>query len=127
MTPPAQDGLPAAGGTYCLILRNRVAWRGPVGRLQDCGFAAGWYVYVGSAFGTGGLRARLRHHLRISGRPRWHIDYLRSHMDICEIWYSVSQRHAEVHRVPVSGLGHRTAGPPATCFSWRTNLRSPRW
>lgn len=38
----------------------------------------GRYVYVGSAHGPGGLRARLGRHLRGDGRPHWHIDVLRA-------------------------------------------------
>lgn len=45
-----------------------------VGRLGETGFRAGAYAYVGSA--AGGLRGRLRRHLRAEKRTRWHIDYL---------------------------------------------------
>ena len=38
--------------------------------------APGWYVYAGSANGPGGIRARLRHHLRAEKRPHWHVDQL---------------------------------------------------
>ena len=40
--------------------------------------ARGAYLYVGSAHGPGGLRARLGRHLAGAGRPHWHIDYLRA-------------------------------------------------
>jgi Uri superfamily endonuclease len=47
-----------------------------VGRLGRFDFTAGLYVYVGSAFGPGGLAARVGRHLRSGKRLRWHIDYL---------------------------------------------------
>ncbi|MBU7005001.1 MAG: DUF123 domain-containing protein [Theionarchaea archaeon] len=36
----------------------------------------GIYCYVGSAFGPGGLKARVSRHLRHEKPLRWHIDYL---------------------------------------------------
>jgi Uri superfamily endonuclease len=47
----------------------------------------GYYVYVGSACGPGGLRSRIGHHLRAAERPRWHIDYLRARLPISGVWY----------------------------------------
>ena len=52
----------------------------------------GFYVYVGSAFGSGGLRARIAHHGRRARRPRWHIDYLRLHAAPCRVWLSGEAR-----------------------------------
>mgnify|MGYP001244138432 CR=1 FL=1 len=37
---------------------------------------SGWYLYVGSAHGGGGIGARLRHHFRTDKRIHWHIDEL---------------------------------------------------
>lgn len=66
-------------GIYCLILRTCGAIVS-VGALGDVTFPAGWYCYVGSALGPGGL-ARVTRHIRLfhgegARRPRWHIDYL---------------------------------------------------
>ncbi len=38
----------------------------------------GYYIYVGSARGPGGVRARLRRHFSRDKKPWWHIDYLLS-------------------------------------------------
>ena len=67
----------ARPGTYALLLRARSGGRIQIGRCGSLAVRPGWYVYVGSAFGPGGLRARLRHHCRLAERPHWHIDYLR--------------------------------------------------
>jgi Uri superfamily endonuclease len=73
----AADMLPVAPGSYILILRADQAATISVGRLGDVPIVPGWYLYTGSALGTGGLHGRVRHHLRPVTRPHWHIDYLR--------------------------------------------------
>jgi Uri superfamily endonuclease len=64
-------------GSYIVILRsneNRPVLIGACGQLQ---LRPGYYLYAGSALGPGGLRARVGRHLAGTGRPRWHIDFLR--------------------------------------------------
>jgi len=45
-----------------------------VGKLGVLPLQPGFYVYVGSAHGPSGLRARLAHHLGPGSRRHWHID-----------------------------------------------------
>lgn len=59
-----------------------------VGSLGLLSLKAGWYLYVGSAFGPGGVKARCGHHRKVSSRPRWHIDYLRRFAPLREIWFT---------------------------------------
>ncbi|MFN8566835.1 MAG: DUF123 domain-containing protein [Kouleothrix sp.] len=66
---------------YLLILRLDADLADfAIGRLGCYCFTAGYYLYVGSAFGSGGITARLAHHQH---RPKplaaTHIDYLREH------------------------------------------------
>ncbi len=75
-------------GTYALILFSSSSAAIEVGRLGRCELRPGFYVYVGSALGPGGLRARIAHHQRVSQRPRWHIDYLRARTRLERVWYS---------------------------------------
>jgi Uri superfamily endonuclease len=93
MSPP----LPSTSGTYAIILGNAARQTVTVGRLGELPLRNGYYLYVGSAFGPGGLRARLAHHLSISRRPHWHIDYLRRVTEPAAIWF---QQHSskEEHR-----------------------------
>jgi Uri superfamily endonuclease len=70
--------LPTGKGTYGLLLRLDEAREIEVGRLGRFVFKAGYYLYVGSALGPGGLAARLGRHLRGEKGPFWHIDYLRA-------------------------------------------------
>lgn len=71
-----------------LVLRSAKRLALDVGRLGRIDLPGGWYLYVGSAFGPGGVAARCNHHRRISERPRWHIDYLRSRAPLRAIWFT---------------------------------------
>ena len=77
---------PQGKGTYILILRLAAPAAITVGKLGTFDFAAGWYAYTGSAFGPGGLRGRLKHHLSPVKTPHWHIDYLRQHASVESVW-----------------------------------------
>jgi Uri superfamily endonuclease len=60
-----------------------------VGKLGEIAFPAGCYLYVGSALGPGGLRARLERHRRRLGKSKhahWHIDYLRERATWAGAW-----------------------------------------
>lgn len=86
---------PKNPGTYALILGLPTTRSIRIGKLGEFDFPAGYYVYVGSAFGPGGLAGRLNRHQRlaedIAGRKRlhWHIDYLRQHSELWGAWYAV--------------------------------------
>ena len=73
-------------GVYLLVLRLSVARSLDVGALGRRAFPAGWYLYAGSAHGPGGLHARLRRHLSLDKRIRWHVDYLRFACEFVEAW-----------------------------------------
>jgi Uri superfamily endonuclease len=89
------NALPPLPGSYILILRAEQRAEITVGRLGSVRVAPGWYLYTGSALGTGGLRGRVRHHLRPVTRPHWHIDHLRQVCVVVEIWYTVDTRRRE--------------------------------
>lgn len=69
------DRLPTFPGAYALCLRLEAPLRidlpGAAGVLP-----AGRHVYAGSAYGPGGVRARLKRHFRPDKRPHWHVDRL---------------------------------------------------
>jgi sugar fermentation stimulation protein A len=62
------------GGVYIAVFRLAQARRIRVGRLGTFGFAAGAYLYVGSA--SRNLSARLARHARRRKPLHWHVDYL---------------------------------------------------
>jgi Uri superfamily endonuclease len=89
------DALPAARGTYALelFLAKRSCLQ--IGKLGAFDFPRGYYVYVGSARGAGGLRARLLRHWCDDKRVHWHIDYLRAVARPVRVWYSTAKRADE--------------------------------
>ena len=66
-------------GIYCLLIKNSSEQSISVGALGSITFPAGYYIYVGSALGSGGL-SRVSRHIRFFReqyrKPKWHIDYL---------------------------------------------------
>ena len=73
-----KNGLPSLLGTYALVLRVSGCPEIAVGKLGVLAAQPGFYVYVGSALGPGGLAARVGTHYRHAKRLRWHVDYLRA-------------------------------------------------
>jgi Uri superfamily endonuclease len=75
-------------GTYAVIFQCRRRVEQRVGRWGTISLREGYYVYVGSAFGPGGVSARVLHHYRKTARPHWHIDYLSEFMSPIIVWYT---------------------------------------
>lgn len=97
-----------------------------IGKLGCYDFASGYYLYVGSAFGPGGLNARIKHHLQ-QQKPRlhWHIDYLRAYADVLEVWRVASDVRLETawsktlaqnFSIPVAGFGASDTNSPSHLF-----------
>jgi len=67
-----------AKGVYCLVFFTR-GCTVRIGALGELPFPEGYYIYVGSALGSGGLK-RLERHISLSTHrdksPKWHVDYL---------------------------------------------------
>src|SRR5208282_5771744 len=89
--------LPEAKGSYVLICSVAQMKRLTIGRLGSFDIVPGFYAYVGSAFGAGGLRARIGHHLESTADPHWHIDYLLTVAEPVEVWYSTAKQKLEHH------------------------------
>jgi Uri superfamily endonuclease len=75
-------------GTYALILQSRSTGKVQIGRLGQIKLVPGYYIYVGSAFGPGGVRARVSCHWRAAKPKHWHIDYLREFVTPLLAWVS---------------------------------------
>jgi len=82
-------------GTYVLLLQLPTNETISVGRLGVVDFPAGWYTYIGSAFGAGGLVGRIKYHLQPVEKAHWHIDYLRQKAVLKEIWLSPDTQRRE--------------------------------
>jgi len=105
--------LPAEPGTYVLVmsLDRHAAIR--VGRLGTARFRPGFYAYVGSALGPGGIAARVGRHARGGGAVHWHIDYLRRVAPVQEAWYTtghVRREHAWARALETLSRGPSIAG-----------------
>jgi Uri superfamily endonuclease len=82
-------------GTYALILSSSNHSTIQIGRLGELKLRPGFYVYIGSAFGPGGLHARIEHHKHITQKPQWHIDYLSSFTTFKNVWFTYDSQHRE--------------------------------
>ena len=80
---------PRKPGSYLLMLALPSNQQIQVGRLGCIGFESGWYAYAGSAFGPGGLAARLSRHFGPVQKRHWHIDYLRAEAVAREAWFFI--------------------------------------
>lgn len=85
----------AQPGTYALVCASTCTKIIDAGRLGEVQLVPGWYLYIGSAFGPGGLAARIEHHRRIASRPHWHIDYLRLHTCLEAVWFTYDPKPRE--------------------------------
>ena len=105
----------AKSGTYLLLLECRKPSRLSIGKLGEMTVEQGSYAYIGSAWGPGGIRARIRHHRKIAGRPHWHIDYLRTVAEVtgaycvfgarCEHAWVQRLMHSDAATMPLKGFG----------------------
>ncbi len=75
LTGPVIDFTYGSNGTYLLYLKlaEPVTIRIP---KQEITINTGYYIYVGSAFGAGGLTSRIHRHLRRNKKNHWHIDQI---------------------------------------------------
>ncbi len=76
-------------GTYALVLEPVGPGMAQIGKLGTIELLQGdWFIYVGSAFGPGGVAARVGRHRRPETSCHWHIDYLLREVRIEEVWYT---------------------------------------
>jgi len=102
-------------GTYALILFSSTSSNFEIGKLGTMQVCRGNYVYVGSAFGPGGLAARIAHHTRIAPHPHWHIDYLKQFIQLQSVWFTYD-RIAREHQWAALLAAMRGAAIPVPKF-----------
>jgi Uri superfamily endonuclease len=84
---PLYLNLPEEKGSYCIVFEiDFLSFKNKRGK--DFSLVKGIYIYVGSAFGPGGLRRRISRHLRKSKKKHWHFDFVTTHnsFNLLEIW-----------------------------------------
>ena len=108
------ESLPGAPGAYVLMLDLGRAVPLRISTLPRIHLPPGRYAYVGSAKGSGGIRARVRRHLGARKKIHWHVDHLTSAAQIvevlaypdaneCDIVERLSRRRRS--STPVAGFG----------------------
>ncbi|MGB9674421.1 MAG: GIY-YIG nuclease family protein [Anaerolineales bacterium] len=137
-------GLGNAKGSYALVLKLPRAEEITVGSLGTFYFPKGTYIYCGSAFGNGGVSARLNHHFReltsFSPQSNWHIDYFISSTRLPHIYYSLSPTPLECiwsqslaklpgAFIPAKGFGATDCKQkcPAHLIGFPPGYRSEKW
>lgn len=114
-------------GTYILSIRLRKQQEISVGKLGAFPFNQGYYLYIGSAFGPGGLNARIKRHLQCTKKHHWHIDCLASEETIIDVWFSGDRDKHECRWVnllegvpalqnPIPGFGSSDCSCPSHLF-----------
>jgi Uri superfamily endonuclease len=84
----APDGPLRVRGTYVVVYRLYAEATMTVGGLGTLLFKPGYYAYLGSAFGGGGVCARSGRHLQPRERKKWNIDYFTPHALPVEVWWT---------------------------------------
>ncbi len=106
--------LPNLPGAYALLLHLPRPLRLPLARLGRPTLAPGRYVYCGSAYGPGGLSARVGRHLRRGKTIRWHVDHLTERAKVVDVLWELNGSECELRRrlggtagvhAPVAGFG----------------------
>ena len=108
------DGLPAEGGAYALVVEVPRPFEPPIRRLAGQRLPPGRYLYGGTANGPGGIRARVRRHLKRKKKVHWHVDHLTRAFGVAAVFAVVGGDECAILaaarrwpgvRVPVPGFG----------------------
>jgi len=86
---------PGTSGTYILVIQIPFSVDTEVGMLGKIAFSSGVYAYVGSAFGPGGLAARIGRFIAGPKRKHWHIDYLLEHSEVVAALHRADEKRRE--------------------------------
>lgn len=96
--PFSTEHLPNEGGAYVLEMQVKQGAVVKVGRLGTVRVGPGLVRYYGSAFGPGGLRARITRHLRAVKKRHWHIDWLLEHLQVVAVEVAPGRRECDLVR-----------------------------
>jgi Uri superfamily endonuclease len=90
-----KGSLKPESGTYIIVLKVKTSQKIEIGKIGQFTFEKGYYFYIGSAHGPGGIRARIERHLRKDKASHWHIDYLSSAVPITAVIICYSKKKKE--------------------------------
>jgi len=80
-----ESQIPALPGAYLLLIELTKVTDVKLRKMRSASLVPGRYIYAGSAYGPGGLKARLSRHMRRIKVERWHIDQL-TKTGACGAW-----------------------------------------
>lgn len=104
--------LPRDPGIYGLLMHSSGGGALQIGKLGKLSIEPGFYLYLGSAHGPGGIKARVSRYLGSFRRLFWHIDYLQAVLSVQELWFSFVDSKFE----------HQTAECLSKLPDWRIPL-----
>ena len=117
-------------GTYAIVFSSDQESCICIGKLGKVKIEKGFYVYIGSAFGPGGLRSRINRHLKRGKPNHWHIDYIRDQLLPIGVWYSYASVKEECHWAkilhefsdsrPLNKMGATDCKCPSHFFSFKS-------
>ncbi len=119
-------------GTYVIIIELNNSKNIMIGKMGYFFFEKGYYLYVGSAHGPGGLRSRIKRHLRKDKSRHWHIDYLMDKGSAIAVLFSSDNDKKECNWAsrfnyapdlssPVNGFGSSDCACPSHLFFSKKN------
>jgi len=111
MTSVSLSACPAGPGAYVVAIAIAAPLTVRLGGGLSARLRPGRYLYCGSAYGPGGLQARLARHFRKDKSIRWHVDQLTTAGEVRGAWAVALGNECElVERlrflpVPIDGFG----------------------
>ncbi len=75
---------PSLGGAYLLLIDLKKPLTLPQKKFCQKPLEPGFYLYAGSAYGPGGIKARVSRHIKKRKAKRWHIDYITTQATVTE-------------------------------------------
>jgi Uri superfamily endonuclease len=123
------DKIPILPGAYGIVVRLQEPVRLEIGKFGRVELSNGLYFYGGSAYGPGGLKARLGRHIRAKKSLHWHIDHVTSRGKFvalgmlengneCDLVAAAIAREGAAFPVPSFG-----SSDCQTCISHMVNLK----
>ncbi|MGB0682724.1 MAG: GIY-YIG nuclease family protein [Magnetovibrionaceae bacterium] len=103
---------PDRSGAYFLLIPLFYTYSFTTGRFTGQELLPGLYGYCGSAYGPGGIRARVGRHCRADKTARWHIDHLTRKTGVAAVATFPDGRECDL----VASLEHQGATPPIKRF-----------
>ena len=108
--------IPSEKGNYILVFHLEKRAKQYMHRFNVLDFGPGFYLYCGSAHGSGGIKSRIKRHQSRSSKKFWHIDFIKDRFHLREYWYQVSSEKNECvfsqflansksGNIPIKGFG----------------------